>query len=55
MASFLLDWVRPLIFREAILIGIEAYSGVGEEFGVEWFEGWFSDSSQVCKDGMFVE
>ena len=54
MESFLFGWIRPLIFKEAILIGIEAYSRVREGFGVGWIEGWFRESSQVCSDGIFV-
>ncbi|CAG8853929.1 24986_t:CDS:1, partial [Gigaspora margarita] len=29
-------------------------SRVREGFGVGWIEGWFRESSQVCRDGIFV-
>ncbi|CAG8843167.1 46413_t:CDS:1, partial [Gigaspora margarita] len=54
MESFLFGWIRLLIFREAILIGIEAYFRVRERFGVGWIKGWFKESSQVCRDSIFV-
>ena len=53
--SFLLDWVRPLIFKEAIFMGKEIYSGTGEGSNTEWFEDWFKEGSQVCSNGMFVD
>ncbi|CAG8853249.1 12596_t:CDS:1, partial [Gigaspora margarita] len=32
MESFLFGWIRLLIFKESILMEIEAYSGVREGF-----------------------